>query len=233
MKRLSLIALASILLLAACHRPYDAVFSTYKDGQPKLVFIVVDGKGGQVERLGEKMYYENGKLMYIKHYKGDAPVGEWEFYHENGQLHAKGNFDKQDLSGRNWKLFNDKGEEYISTYDSMRVLEMTADNRPLSVAYYKDNVETRFQFNDNYSINAKGCVVDGKKDGLWEFYYANGQKMLEAHYQDGVENGAYNSYRENGIPYFLGFYINGRRANIWEFYDDQGNIAGRQDFDKH
>ncbi len=233
MKKTILITIAATLLLAGCHRPYDAVFSTYKDGQPKLVFIVVDAKGGQTERVGEKMYYENGQLMYMKHYKGDKSVGEWEYYHENGAIHAKGGFDNNGAADKSWKVYNDKGEEFVSDYDSMTVTEFTADNRPLSVSYYKDSVETRFRFNDNYTVNAKGLVVNGKKEGRWEFYYANGQKLLEANYQNGVENGAYNSYRENGVPYFLGFYINGKRANVWEFYDEQGNLIGRQDFDTH
>lgn len=233
MKRIIPIAITAMILLASCHRPYDAVFSTYKDGQPKLVFICIDGKGGQVNRVGEKMYYENGQLMYVKHYDNDKPVGEWEFYHENGKTHAKGSFDIDDKTSKNWKLYNEKGEEYITDYDSMKVIEFTADNRPLSIAYFKDSVETRFRFNENYTINFKGNVINNLKEGRWEFFYANGQKMLEANYLNGVENGAYNSYRENGIPYFLGFYINGKRANVWEFYDEQGNLAGKQDYDTH
>ncbi len=230
---IAIIAVAA-MLFGACRRPYETVFSTYKDGSPKLVFIVVDGKNGQVERLGEKMYYENGKLMYEKHFDGDRPTGDWKFYYENGNLHAEGNFDKNDSTGSNWKFYNDKGEDFFSEeYDSMAVLDFTADHRPLSVTYYKGNSETRYQFNENYTINTKGRVVNGLKEGRWEFFYANGQKMLEANYAGGKENGAYNSYRDNGVPYFRGFYINGQRANIWEFYDEAGNLAGTKDFDTH
>ena len=160
------------------------------------------------------MYYENGKLMYEKHFDGDRPTGDWKFYYENGNLHAEGNFDKNDSTGSNWKFYNDKGEDFFAEeYDSMAVLDFTADHRPLSVTYYKGNSETRYQFNENYTINTKGRVVNGLKEGRWEFFYANGQKMLEANYAGGKENGAYNSYRDNGVPYFRGFYINGQRAN--------------------
>ena len=233
MKNKSLIIVAALALLASCNRPYDTVYSTYKDGTPKLVFNVVDGKGGEVVRLGEKMYYENGKMMYEKHFDGDKPTGTWSFYYDNGQLFAEGNFDKDDSIGSGWKLFKDNGEDfYTDPYDSMRILDVTADHRPLSVAYYKDGDEMRFQFNDNYTINTRGQVKNGLKEGRWEFFYANGQKMLEANYSKGIENGAYNSYRDNGVPYFRGFYINGQRANIWEFYDEQGNLVGTKDFDK-
>jgi len=224
---------AILLLFAACHRPYDAVFSTYSDGSPKLVFTVIDGKAGQMTRVGEKMYYEDGTLMYEKHYKDDRPTGQWKYYHSNGQLHAQGTFTASDSMGSRWQLFDNEGNEYEPTYDSMRVLQFTNDKRPLSVAYFIGGNEIRYQFNDNYTLNAKGSVVDGKKNGHWDFFYANGQKMLEANYSADIKNGAYNSYRENGIPFFRGFYINGQRANIWEFYDEQGNLAGTKDFDTH
>ncbi len=113
------------------------------------------------------------------------------------------------------------------------MLEFTAGHRPLSVAYYSGDEEMRFQFNDNYTLNFRGMVKNGVKDGRWEFFYATGQLRMEAIYSNGVENGVYNSFRENGIPYFRGFYINGQRANIWEFYDEAGNLVGRHDYDTH
>lgn len=227
------IFLAVAALAAACHRPYDSVFSTYPDGSPKLVFTVIDGKNGEMTRVGEKMYYENGNIMYEKHFKNDKPTGEWRYCYDNGQLHTSGTFQSGDSNdfGTGWKFYDRDGKEFVSQYDSMRILQYTEDHRPLSVTYYVDNSEIRYQFNNNYTVNAHGTVRDGMKDGVWEFFYANGQKMLEARYVDGVENGQYVSYRENGIPYFRGFYINGQRANIWEFYDEEGNLAGTKNFD--
>lgn len=226
--------LAIAVLAASCHRPYDTVFSSYPDGSAKLVFTVIDGKAGEITRVGEKMYYENGKLMYEKHFKDDKPSGKWSYYYDNGQLHTSGTFHTGDSNdnGTGWKFYDREGKEFVSQYDSMRVLQYTPDHRPLSVAYYTGNDETRYQFNDNYTINAHGLVHNGLKEGPWEFFYANGQKMLEARYINGIENGAYISYRENGIPFFRGFYINGQRANTWEFYDEEGNLAGTMNFDK-
>lgn len=229
-----LLTAAALLFNACSNRPHDEVFSTYADGSPKMVFTMVDKKDGSKERLAEKMYYENGKLMYEKHYKNNKPTGNWKFYYENGQVHAVGSFDKNDSIGSDWKFFDDKGNDYFGeAYDSMKVLDFTVDHRPLSVAYFSGDEEMRYQFNDNFTLNAKGLVKNGVKEGRWEFYYANGQIRMEAMFNGGVENGAYNSYRENGIPYFRGFYINGKRANVWEFYDEAGNLAGRQDFDTH
>ena len=229
----TILFLAIAAFAVSCHRPYDTVFSTYPNGSPKLVFTVIDGKGDKLIRVGEKMYYENGNIMYEKHFKDDKPTGEWRYCYDNGQLHTSGSFSTGDSSdyGSGWQFYNRDGKEFVTTYDSMKVLQYTTDHRPLSVTYYVGDTEIRYQFNDNYTVNAHGTVINGQKEGLWEFYYANGQKMLEARYVDGVENGLYISYRENGIPYFRGIYINGKRANIWEFYDEEGNLAGTKDFD--
>lgn len=234
MKKLSIIITLAALLMTACkERPYDTVFSTWPNGAKKLVFTVVEKKDGTVERLAEKMYYDNGKPMYEKHFDGDKPSGEWRFWYDNGKLFAMGTPTADDM-GKGWTIYNNSGEVYHpEAFDSMVVLQFTDDQRPLSVSYFKDGDETRYQFNDNYTLNAKGKVKNGKKEGRWEFFYANGQKMLEATYIGGIENGAYNSYRENGVPYYRGFYINGKRANIWEVYDEEGNLVERKDFDEH
>ena len=234
LKKLAAIAITVTIAFSGCNKPYDTVFSTWPNGGKKLVFTVVDKKDGRVDRIGEKMYYENGRQMYEKHFDGDRPTGEWRFWYDNGQLHSKGNFNSNDSIGSDWVFYDSEGKDYYEgRYDSMAVLQFTADHRPLSIAFYHDNMETRFQFNENFTINTRGNLRDGLKEGRWEFFYANGQKMLEANYSGGVENGAYNSYRETGIPYFRGFYINGKRANVWEIYDEEGNLVARQDYDKH
>lgn len=223
-----------ILFQACSGKVYDETMASYDDGTPKLVYTVKEGKNNQKIKLGEKYYYADGKIMYEKYFDDNEPDGIWKFYYPNGNIFAEVDYSDNKELGSNWKILTEKGTPfYEGEFDSMAVLEVTPDHRPLSISYYYGDEEMRYQFNDNFTINAKGKVKGGKKDGTWEFFYANGQIMLEAHYQDGRENGAYNSYRETGIPYFRGFYINGSRANVWEIYDEAGNLVDRKDYDKH
>ena len=225
------IAAMAMLTIAGCSRQEDKVIATYGNGQPKLV-QTLKGKKDKQQRIAEKAYYEDGGLMYSQHYKDDKPNGKWEYYYADGTLFASGNFSQDHEKGTEWSFFDAKGEPLCSSqYDSLVVMQSTADHRPLTISYYMGNDEMRYQFNENYTLNAKGLVRDGKKEGRWEFYYANGKKQMEALYKNDIPEGAYNSYRETGIPYFLGFYINGKRAGIWEFYDAEGNLAGTQNFD--
>ncbi len=232
-RTLALLILAALTALpSACHKNQEKVISQYPNGQTKLEYTVVDGPNGTQIRVGERSYYEDGQLMYDKHFKDEKPDGQWKFYYADGTLYAEGNFADNHQTGTDWKFYNTDGKPlYDGEYDHIEILESTADFRPLAISFHNGNQEMRFQFNENYTIHDRGAVINGKKEGRWEFFYANGQLQLEAIYHDDKPDGAYNSYRENGIPYFRGFYINGKRANVWEFYDDQGELAGTQNFD--
>jgi len=220
------------LTVAACTKTEEKVVATYGNGQPKLV-QTLKIKGEKAERVAEKAYYEDGTTMYSQHYKNELPDGTWDYFYANGNKFASGDFSEDKEKGRDWTFFDQEGDSlYHGGFDSLVVLQSTADHRPLTIAYCKGGDEMRYEFNENYTLHAKGKMHDNMKEGRWEFYYANGQLQMEAVYKNDIAEGAYNSYRETGIPYFRGFYINGRRAGIWEFYDAKGDLAGKQNFDK-
>lgn len=214
----------------------EEVKSTYANGNKKLVYLVIEGSNGKKILEGEKYYYENGNIQYEKHFSNETvPSGTWRFYYENGKLHAQGDFSQNHVKGANWAFYDmDSKPLFNDNYDSLVVLESTKDDhRPLSIVYYKGDEQHCFQFNDNYTINAKGMIKNGLREGRWETYYANGQMWTETIYSDGKKNGICNSYRQNGAPYYKGVYINDLKANVWEFYDEANTLVGTQDYDKH
>ena len=46
------------------------------------------------------------------------------------------------------------------------------------------------------------------------------------------ENGTYCVFRETGVPYYRGEYVDGQRVGTWEFYDDQANLIATKEFGK-
>jgi hypothetical protein len=46
-------------------------------------------------------------------------------------------------------------------------------------------------------FGSEGYYKNGKKDGLWTYWYPEGQKSSEAHYKDGVENGVTTCWYQN------------------------------------
>ena len=233
MKRI-LTLLAVALLATSCGRSREEVLLTYPNGQPRLV-VTVKGKDDKKVRVGEKLFYENGELRAQKHFSGneETPSGTWEYHYMNGKIFAKGNFNKDHVFGTEWRFNNPDGSElYAEHADSLKVVEMTENQMPGTVYYYSADSIRVFQFFEDFTLRSTGTIRHKLLDGRWKYFYPNGTLQLEALYIEGKENGLYCSYRESGIPYFRGMYINGVRAGRWEFYDDQGNLSGTKNFDE-
>ena len=53
---------------------------------------------------------------------------------------------------------------------------------------------------------------DGKKDGLWEAFWDNGQLEFRENYREGVLDGLAKDFDENGQIEFTSYYINGKKV---------------------
>lgn len=58
---------------------------------------------------------------------------------------------------------------------------------------------------------AKGTYVDGKQDGLWTFWYKNGQMKEEGRYRKGVKDGMWVEWYPDGDIMWKGEWENGSR----------------------
>ena len=47
-------------------------------------------------------------------------------------------------------------------------------------------------------VEGKGEILEGKKDGLWEEYWDNGQLVYKGHYKDGKKDGLWEWCDKNG-----------------------------------
>jgi antitoxin component YwqK of YwqJK toxin-antitoxin module len=73
-------------------------------------------------------------------------------------------------------------------------------------------------------IKAEGSVENGKKEGLWIFYYPDGKKNKEINYKVGIENGIWLMWHENGNLYIEQSKINGKTNGLWKEYYENGKI---------
>lgn len=58
----------------------------YKNGNPKVVVYV---EPESKERRKEEIFYSNGNLDYVGHYKNGKEDGKWAYYWENGNLKSE------------------------------------------------------------------------------------------------------------------------------------------------
>jgi antitoxin component YwqK of YwqJK toxin-antitoxin module len=71
---------------------------------------------------------------------------------------------------------------------------------------------------------------DGKKTGIWEEYFPNGQLSSKGLYENNKKTGVWESYHYNGQLESKGLYKDGNRDGIWESYHDNGKLDMRGSF---
>ena len=64
------------------------VVRKHQDGSPYVVVYVVQ-KGKVSERVKQEVFYPNGKLDYVGHYKNGTEHGIWTYYYEDGTKMAE------------------------------------------------------------------------------------------------------------------------------------------------
>lgn len=133
--------------------------------------------------------------------------------------------------GDQWTIKNAEGQELVTDYDSMVVVDRdTATGRPITFYYQKGREQHWYQYYTTLTRRSEGRMVDGKREGRWVFYHPNGMPQVEATYAGGVENGPYTVFRDNGVPYYRGQYAAGRRSGSWEVYDTEGNLTEKREY---
>ena len=68
----------------------------------------------------------------------------------------------------------------------------------------------------------EGEYLDGERNGLWVWYYGNGQKSFEGEFQAGAAVGKHRYWHDNGQMSEIGGYEAGERDGRWDYYDSNG-----------
>ena len=75
--------------------------------------------------------------------------------------------------------------------------------------------------------NERGVYKNGIEDGPWKTYHENGQLQRNGSYINGKRDGYWETYHENGNLEFKGTYLDGMLNGDCEFYWYEGNLAGK------
>jgi len=78
--------------------------------------------------------------------------------------------------------------------------------------------------------NEKGSLKDGKREGLWVWYYNNEHLFGKGEYKDGKEEGPFAWYYENGQLFLKGEYEDGKRGGLWVKYYDNGQLEYKRQY---
>jgi antitoxin component YwqK of YwqJK toxin-antitoxin module len=188
---------------------------------------------GKKEGIWEK-YYDNGQLMYKGSFNNGKKDGYWEWYFDNGQLMYKGSYKNGKEEGY-WEEYYDNGQlAYKGSYKNGKLIkkldESEQPKKKLFIPRKLSGEDSRWaQWNkeqpivDGLRINQYN-INTGKKQGIWEEYYDNGQLAYKGSYKNGKEEGIWKWYHNNGQLDYKGSYKNGFRDGIWEEYFSDGDF---------
>ena len=168
-------------------------------------------KDDLVERDG--IYYKKftdepftGELtgQYQGRFENGLRKGPWVFYHDNGQLAEKGEYNKTGELDGFWVRYGEDGQVIERSNYKNGILDgpyVFIDGENHIITNYRNNLEDgRYQYFVNGQLSEKGEYKNGKKDGHWVHYHENGQ--LES----------------------KGSYKIDERHDRWVFYDADGNL---------
>jgi len=124
--------------------------------------------------------------------------GHYTAYFQNGTVFEKGIVKNHDR-GSEWTRYFENGNiEWVEKLDGYKCLTVS----------YHDNGQMRDSI---YHIN-------GKAHGRIKHWYKNGQIEEVSDWDNGIQNGIYETYHENGKPKQKALWINGKRegkADSW------------------
>ncbi|MDD3876558.1 MAG: hypothetical protein PHT69_08045 [Bacteroidales bacterium] len=108
------------------------------------------------------------------------------------------------------------------------VEEVYEDNSPKLVRFYDkktNEVIKEVSYYPDHKIKLEGHYKNSQRDGIWTYYYDNGNKWSEAVYTDGINNGKTTTWYENGKMRYEGQYAEGEKIGNWKFWTEDGELA--------
>ena len=213
---------------------YDGKWeSFYIDGTTSKKFSYTEGKRDKIWMS----YFQDGRRENYTFYDQDTLVTDYDFtYYPNLQIKEEPKFSKDGLFDGKWEQFYEDGETKMTfSYDRNKKdqiwMSYFPDNRRENFTFYnQDTLVTDYDF--KYYDNIK--IVENPDFYSYE-YYMNLQTVETPRYdkiqiveepsfgKNGLFDGKWESFFENGDQWRTFHYENGLKVKLWSvFYDSTG-----------
>ena len=166
--------------------------------------------------------------------------GYWEYYYSNGQLMFKGNYINGKRDGY-WRHYYSNGKlQSNGLYKNGRFIENKVINEskkklfiPRKLTkddsrYNKWNNSQPIKTIDGKEVRINQYTYDGLKNGYWEEYFDDGVLDYRGSYVNGKQDGYWEEFWGNGELYYKGSFLNGKRHGDWEIYDIDGELMHKK-----
>lgn len=153
--------------------------------------------------------------------------GKWKYFYANGKVKTEGTF-RDDKRNGYFKEYDEKGmltdvSKYVNDIRQVEVPELV--KLDIRTDYYPDgSVKTRGSYKGDVAEGIRReYAPDGKVVAAYTF--KNGNIVAEGIIDDeGIQDGPWKEFYENGSLRSEGMYRNGKRTGKWKFYHSNGNL---------
>lgn len=180
-----------------------------------------------------KTYFPNGQLECEGFINGELQVSSWTFYHENGNVFSKGQYDNNGNPIGIWTEFYENGQikyEAISPRgncfsfhdENLEILNYwTVDG----IQIISDGYGRLITYFDNGNIQHISYWSNKLKNGTLQEFYETGQLKIERNYIAGKIEGFGKVFYANGLLHSEYYYVNGKNnGKYYEWYEN-GQLA--------
>lgn len=175
-----------------------------------------------------KDLFPDGTLKAAGNYDKGKKVGEWKYYHKNGQLEQTGSYNSEGKEEGTWTWYYSTGElvreeNYINGLIEGIVTEFDEKGQVISEGeYIEGNREGKWKFNYG-DVKEEGEFQLDMRHGYWRSWYNNGNLSYEGEFIENNPNKVHIWYWDNGNKKLEGNYSNGLKNGDWISYDHEGN----------
>lgn len=178
-------------------------------------------------------YYSNGILEAEGFLEGNLQVGSWAYYHENGGLYTKGQFNKQGIPSGIWTEYYSNGQKkYDAISENGNCFLLSSDNLQI-LNYWNEEGENLIQkgegtlttYFDNGKVEHISTWLNNLKNGILQEFFGNGQLRIERNYKNGVKNGEGKIFHNSGNLYTQSFYQDGKPIKYYKEWYNNGQLC--------
>ena len=155
-------------------------------------------------------YYPNYQLKEKYAYKDSLPHGKWIGYYKDGETKHVKRFEDGEKQGK-WQFFTEGGD--VHTFELY-------ENDKRNGEWYKKGEETDiyYQFWDMDSLISEYA----------DLHYPNGQLIEKISYKEGLKNGKFTGYFQNGAKKYVKRFKNDKPEGKWQYYTMAGKTNAEE-----
>ena len=183
-------------------------------------------------------FHQNGKVRYEGEFKNNEPIGTFLYYSEDGVLVAKNTYAKNSKISET-EVYSPDGNviakgKYL---DKKKHDKWEYFSEETSVLIMEENYDNGVVVGKTLAYSPVTQIVieeieyvNGIKNGVFNKYYDNGRPMVQAYYKNDELDGSYISYYPNGVAKESGNFVMGQKVGEWTTYDMEENVISVDNF---